>query len=84
MTSYLLIITIERIYIMDKANIDRINQLSRLARERELTEEEQAERARRREAYLKAFRGRFKQQLDNTVFDYSDGSSLELKSRRKR
>ena len=64
---------------MDKANLDRINALSALARERELTAEEQAERQRCREAYLKAFRAQMRVQLDNTVVEYPDGSRKSLK-----
>ena len=41
---------------MDKAKIDRINELGRLAKQRELTEEEKAERAALREEYIKFFR----------------------------
>ena len=37
---------------MKQQEIDRINELSRLSRERELTQEEQAERARLRRAYI--------------------------------
>ena len=41
---------------MDKAKIDRINELGRIAKERELTEEENAERTALREEYLAYFR----------------------------
>ncbi len=41
---------------MEKKDIDRINELGRLSRERELTEEERAEQKRLREAYLAWFR----------------------------
>ena len=41
---------------MDKAKIDRINELGRLAKERELTEEELMERAVLRSEYLEYFR----------------------------
>ena len=41
---------------MEKAKIDRINELGRLAKERALTEQEQAERAALREEYIKFFR----------------------------
>jgi uncharacterized protein YnzC (UPF0291/DUF896 family) len=41
---------------MDKSKIDRINELGRIAKERELTEEEQAERAALREEYIAYFR----------------------------
>lgn len=64
---------------MDKANIERINALSRLSRERELTAEEQTERQQRREAYLKAFRAQMRSQLDSTVVEYPDGSRKPLR-----
>ena len=41
---------------MDKSKIDRINELGRIAKERELTEEEKAERAALREEDLAYFR----------------------------
>ena len=41
---------------MDKEKIDRINELGRIAKQRELTEEEAKERAALREEYLKFFR----------------------------
>ena len=41
---------------MDKAKIDRINELGRIAKERELTPEEVAERAALREEYIAYFR----------------------------
>ena len=41
---------------MEKAKIDRINELGRIAKERPLTDEETAERALLREEYLKYFR----------------------------
>jgi uncharacterized protein YnzC (UPF0291/DUF896 family) len=41
---------------MDKAKIDRINELGRIAKERHLTEEELAERTALREEYIKDFR----------------------------
>lgn len=41
---------------MDKSKIDRINELARLAKQRELTEDEKTERAALREEYLAYFR----------------------------
>ena len=41
---------------MEKEKVDRINELARLKKERELTEEEKAEQAKLREEYLKEFR----------------------------
>ena len=59
---------------MDLENIKRINELTELSRRRELTEAEQAERKRRRDAYLKEFRDQMRAQLDNTVVEYPDGT----------
>lgn len=64
---------------MEKREIERINQLTQISRERELTPEETAERRLLRENYLKAFRGQFRAQLDNTVVQYPDGSRAKLK-----
>lgn len=41
---------------MEKKKIDRINELARLSKERELTEEERAEQKALREEYLRYFR----------------------------
>ena len=41
---------------MDKVKIDRINELGRLAKQRELTEEELAERAQLRQEYIEYVR----------------------------
>lgn len=64
---------------MERANIERINALTRISRERALTEQEQAERQKLREAYLKAFRSQMRVQLDNTVVEYPDGSRKPFK-----
>lgn len=41
---------------MDKTKVDRINELGRLMRERELTEEERAEQTALRAEYMAEFR----------------------------
>ena len=41
---------------MEKAKIDRINELGRISKTRELTDEEKAERQELREEYIKFFR----------------------------
>ena len=64
---------------MDRQSIDRINALSRLARERELTPEESEERAELRLRYLAAFRAQMRGQLENTVVEYPDGSRKPLR-----
>ena len=68
---------------MERQNIERINELSRIARERELTAEEAAERQERRQAYLKAFRAQMRGQLDNTVVQYPDGSKVSFREAAK-
>ena len=54
---------------MEKAKIDRINELGRIAKQRPLTEEETAERAALREEYIKYFRsgirGEIKENKEN-------------------
>jgi uncharacterized protein YnzC (UPF0291/DUF896 family) len=42
--------------MLTKEEIDRINELGRISRERELTEDERAEQKRLRDAYLAWFR----------------------------
>ena len=69
---------------MEKGNIDRINELSRISRERPLTKEEEAERQERRQKYLAAFRMAFRGQLDNTVIQREDGTRELVKDRRKK
>ncbi|MGL4624244.1 MAG: DUF896 domain-containing protein [Culicoidibacterales bacterium] len=50
---------------MNQALIDRINELSRLSKERELTAEEQVERQALRQEYLQVFRANVKSHLLN-------------------
>ena len=50
---------------MEKSKIDRINELGRIAKERELTEEEARERADLREEYLAYFRAEIRKGKDN-------------------
>lgn len=61
---------------MDRASIERINCLTAISRQRELTAEEQAERKQLREAYLRAFRSQMRAQLENTVVEYPDGTRI--------
>lgn len=60
-------------------NLKRINELTAISRERELTPEEQAERQQLRQEYLEAFRAQMRQQLDSTVVEYPDGSRKPLR-----
>ena len=64
---------------MDRASIERINCLTAISRQRELTAEEQAERKQLREAYLRAFRSQMRAQLENTVVEYPDGTRIPFR-----
>ena len=64
---------------MERANIERLNELTALSRVRALTHEEQKERGERRQAYLKAFKAQMRGQLDNTVVEYPDGTRKPFK-----
>lgn len=65
------------------ANIQRINELAKIAKERELTTEELEERARLREEYIQEFRRSFSAQLDNTVIRRPDGTEEKVSDRNK-
>ena len=68
---------------MTQEKIDRINELARIARERGLTAEEQAERTALREEYIAAFRGNLEAQLKTITNQYPDGRREKLKKRGK-
>jgi len=59
--------------------IERINELARLAKARELTPEEQEERARLRREYINLFKAGARQALDHTYVEYPDGSRVPLR-----
>lgn len=63
---------------MDQKKIDRINELARLAKERELTEEELAERAKLRREYIDAYVGNLRATLENTVIVRPDGTKEKI------
>lgn len=68
---------------MKQEKIDRISELTRISRERELTPEEQKERQALREEYLQAFRSNMKSILDNTTVKRPDGTLHPLKEKNK-
>lgn len=51
--------------MLKQSELDRINELAKLKKERELTDSEIAEQKVLREKFLEDFRARFKAQLDN-------------------
>lgn len=60
----------------DKDKLARINQLAKIAKERELTKEEHAERAILRKEFLENFRAGFKQQLENITVVHPETDTL--------
>lgn len=62
---------------MEKNKIERISELTRLSRERELTPEEQTEREALRKEYLEDFRKATVAALENTYVVSADGKSKE-------
>lgn len=63
---------------MEQKKIDRINELARLAKERELTEAEQAERQVLRREYIDSYKRSLEMQLQNTTILYPDGSKKKV------
>ena len=68
---------------MDQKKIDRINELARIAKERELTQAEQEERAVLRREYIDAYTANLRATLDNTVIVRPDGTREKVKQRNK-
>ena len=64
---------------MEKAKLDRINELAKKKKEGTLTEEEAIERKALHDEYIAEFRLSFGAILDNTVIQYPDGSKKSLK-----
>lgn len=63
---------------MEKAKIDRINELAHLAKERELTAEELSERDALRKEYIAEFRRNTIEVLENTYIVTPDGKKHPL------
>ena len=63
---------------MTQQEIQRINELARLSKQRALTPEEKSEQQMLRAKYLEGFRRNLNAQLDNTVIEYPDGHREKL------
>ena len=66
---------------MEQIKLDRINELARLARTRELTQEELAERDVLRREYLAEWRRGAEQVLENTYLVTPDGRKRKLEKK---
>ena len=67
---------------MEQKKLNRINALTHLSRERELTSDEQAERAALRAEYIAEWRQSTIAALENTYIVTPDGVKHKLKKRR--
>ena len=68
---------------MEQHKIDRINELSRLSKERELSSEELDERALLRAEYIKSWRTGLEQTLSNTYIEDGKGNVSKLRKKAK-
>lgn len=66
---------------MEKAKMDRISELTALSRQRELTEEEKAERKALREEYLADWRRSTLDVLENTYIVDEKGNKRKLEKK---
>lgn len=66
---------------MEKEKLERISHLSRLARERELTNEEIKERMDLRGQYIAEMRQSLKHTLDHTYIQKPDGTKEKLRQK---
>ena len=63
---------------MEKAKIERINELARKSKTQPLSAEELAEQKALRDEYIADFRAQFRNTLEHTVVQYPDGSRQTL------
>ena len=68
---------------MENTKLERINELAKLAKERELTAEELAERDVLRKEYIAEWRRGAEQVLENTYIVTPDGKKTKLQKREK-
>ena len=68
---------------MEQKKIDRISELTRISRTRELTEEEQKERAILRREYIDSYKASLTGILENTYIQEPDGTKHKLEKKKK-
>lgn len=69
---------------MEQKKIDRINELAHLAKERELTTEEQEERAILRREYIDSFKRSLVSQLETTYIVDEKGNKTKVQRKGKK
>ena len=67
---------------MDQNKINRINELARLSKTRELTADEKAEQTERRNEFRRSVVGNLAGQLSNTVIVRPDGSRTKVERKK--
>ena len=68
---------------MEQKKLERINELAKIKKERELTPEEAKEQQELREEYIAGIRASLRGTLDNTVIKHPDGSIERVADRKK-
>ena len=66
---------------MEQVNIERINELTRLSRERELTEAEQKECAMLRKAYIASVKQSLSDQIDRIRLVDEQGNQVKVRKK---
>ena len=69
---------------MENSKLNRINELAKLAKERELTQEELTERDALRKEYIAEWRRGAEQVLENTYIQTPDGKKHKLTDLKKK
>ena len=69
---------------MEQWEYDRISELTRISRERELTPEEQEERAQLRRKYIDSFKRSLTSQLDMTYIVDEKGNKTKLERKKSK
>lgn len=69
---------------MEQWELDRISELTRISRERELTPEEQEERAQLRRKYIDSFKRSLTSQLDVTYIVDEKGNKTKLERKKNK
>jgi len=67
---------------LEQKKIDRINELAHIAKERELTEDEQQERAQLRREYIDSVKASLVGHLDNTYIVDEKGNKQRFKKKK--